>query len=146
MTLHNKPLTDFTLWELHEQQVILSATASDTKTRQAELQEELTRRLGAGLDTALGGNTGTARIALPDGLEAVRETKKEVEWDSPKLMAVAKTMAWERAAAIFKIEFSMSEMIYRGISAADPELAAQLITARTMTPKPGAVKIERKAA
>jgi hypothetical protein len=96
--------------------------------------QELARRYGDSAKQALtqaGKSHGTTTLPLQDGFAAKAEVKQTVKWDSDALMAVAQTLPWERVVALFSIKFSMSEMIYKGVSALSPELRAKIDAART---------------
>ena len=46
-------------------------------------------------------------------------------------MAIAKELPWDRVEAMFKIEFSMLESIYKGVAAFSPDMRQKIDEART---------------
>jgi len=118
------------------------------KARIAELQNEVTRRLGESAQRAYeqaGKESGALSLELQDGLTAKMSIDKKIAWDSAKLMAIAQTMPWDRVEALFKIVFSVPENTYKGVAAADPELQKKLDDARTTTLSPVKITLERSA-
>lgn len=89
--------------------------------------------------------SGKLTVTAGDGIEFIGEKKKDVKWDSQKLMAIASTMAWPQAQALFKIEFSVPEKTYGGLAGSNPDLKAKIDEARTVDYKLG-VKVEKVAA
>lgn len=138
----DEALASATLPELHHllserEKALLSA-----KFNVGAVVEEISRRLGDSCKAAFDQAEkvhGTVNLPLQNGLTAKCEITKKVEWDSDKLMDVAKTMPWDRVVKLFKIAFSVPEKIYDGIDAVDPELRKKLDEARTV--KYGAPKI-----
>lgn len=126
------------LGALLTEQALITAAELDTKLRKAALREELSRRFAASGIQALAQQNkehGTTTLELQDRFKVKVERKQEVKWDSAALMAVAQTLPWERVRQLFKIDFSMSETIYKGIAAAAPELREKIDAARTTTLK-----------
>jgi len=110
------------------------AEATTVKGRLDDLNAEVAKRLGESIKKALaddGKEHGTANLSLQDGITAKGVVDKKVEWDSAKLLAIAQTMPWNRAVAVFKIVFSVPEKIYAGIKAVDPDLLKLIDAART---------------
>lgn len=97
--------------------------------------DEIARRLMPSAKAAFeqaGKTDGTITLPLQGGLTAKVEVRKTVKWDTDELMKLAKTMPWERASSLFKIDFSMGETAYKGVKLADPALAAEIDRARTV--------------
>lgn len=120
--------------QLFAEQAVRTAALLAAKTGADEVKAELTRRFAASAKEALtqkGKTHGSITMPLQDGYSAKADAKQTVKWDSDALMAIAQTLPWDRVKALFKIDFSMSETIYKGIEAAAPELAARVEEART---------------
>lgn len=129
-------ITKATLPELLAEQEAAVAAATAAKARTANVKAELQRRYSASATMALGQagkDHGTVSLPLQDGFKVKADVKQTVKWDSGKLMAIAQTLPWERVEALFKIEFSMPEKIYAGVSALSPDLRAKIDEARTTT-------------
>jgi hypothetical protein len=127
-------LTAATLPTLYQWQTAAAAMLAQAQAGVTAIHAELQRRLAESAKRSLdqlGKSHGSVTLELQDGFSAKTETKQTVTWDSEKLQAIAKTLPWERAVAIFGIKFSVSETIYKGISASDPALGARLDDART---------------
>lgn len=106
------------------------------KGRALRLAQELTARFGASAKQALaeaGKSHGSITLAMQDGFAVKADAKQTVKWDSDKLQAVAQTLPWERVIALFGINFTMSETIYKGVAALSPDLRAKIDDARTTT-------------
>lgn len=117
-------------------QKLTETKAVEVKAQAAEVAAEISRRFADSAKQSLtqaGKEHGTITLPLQDGFIVKGKVDKKVEWDSAKLQAVAQTLPWERVAAMFKIEFSMPEAIYKGIAAFSPEMRAQIDAARTTT-------------
>lgn len=124
------------LSKIHELTEQANADAASAKARLAAIKNELGRRFGESVKQALdqqGKEHGTVTLPMQDGFTLKGERKQTVKWDSAKLMGIAQTLPWERVQQLFKIEFSMSETIYKGIGAAAPELRERIDAARTTT-------------
>lgn len=127
------------------------AAAFDTaaaKGRTLRVSQELQSRFAASAKAALGqaGKThGSTTLPLQDGFIVKADTKQTVKWDSDALQAIAQTLPWERVAALFNIKFSMSETIYKGVSALSPDLRAKIDAARTTVIGEPAITLTRSA-
>lgn len=140
------PIENVSLNALLALQTLALSNLASAKAQVAEVAGELQRRFADSAKTALkeaDKTHGTTSLPLQDGLVAKAEVKKEVKWDSAKLQAVAQTLPWERVAAIFKIEFSVSETIYKGIAAAAPDLQTKIDEARTVIFKEPAIALAK---
>lgn len=120
---------------------------------QADLvQKEIERRTQTAVESAFlaaGKQHGTVSVALGSGFIAKADIAKTVKYDSEKLEALAKTMPYDQARAMFKIKFEVSEKLYDGIKVTNPTLARQVDDARTVTygkPKIALVREETAAA
>jgi hypothetical protein len=104
---------------------------------------EVSRRFAIRAESALKGlgkwDGGSTQLAIEDGCVIKASRSKTTSYDSDALMKVASTMAWDRAQAIFTIRFGVSETIYKGLKAADPDLASRVEAARTV--KTGDLKL-----
>lgn len=141
-------LTKKTLPELFAFQQNTNDCIAALKVDAAALQLELQRRFAGSVGQALqqkGKEHGSVTLPMQDRLRLKAEVKQEVKWDSAGLMAVAQTLPWERVRQIFKIDFSVSETIYKGIEAAAPELREKIDAARTTSLKPAKIIIEKEA-
>lgn len=145
------PIEEVPLDVLRAMQLAAAARMDSAKADIAGIQAEISRRLGESVKRAFeqaGKEHGTLTLPLQDGLTAKCDISKKVDWDSAALMAVAQTMPWDRVNAIFKIRFEVSETVYKGIEAADPDLKGRIDKARTVTfgtPKIALAKAETGA-
>ncbi len=140
-------MTKLSLGDLRRLQDDFEKTAAEAKRCVGSVKEELARRYGESGKHALaqaGKDHGSTQLALQDGFFAKVDVKQEVKWDSAKLMAIAQTLPWERVQALFKIDFSMSETIYKGVGAAAPDPAERIEEARTTILKPPVVALIKK--
>lgn len=127
-------LATATLDQLLVEQDAAALDTSAAKGRTLRVKQEIASRFAESAKRTLtekGKSHGSVTIPLQDGFEVKGDAKQTVKWDSAKLQAVAQTLPWERVIALFKIDFSMSETIYKGIAALSPELRAQIDAART---------------
>lgn len=125
-----------TLAELLAEQDAIALASAATKGRALRLGQELQRRFSDSVKQSLVQSNkthGSVTLPMQDGFALKADTKQTVKWDSPALQAVAQELPWERVAALFKIAFSMSETIYKGVAALSPELRAKIDAARTTT-------------
>lgn len=137
------------LSELLQLQDGYASSIATFKGRADAVKAELQRRYAASAMQALqqkGKAYGSGKLPLQDRMAVKYDAKQEVKWDSAALQAIAQTLPWERVQALFKIEFSMSETIYKGIAAAAPELRGKIDAARTTTIKPPAVTLVKEEA
>ncbi|WPZ36749.1 hypothetical protein T8K17_11445 [Thalassobaculum sp. OXR-137] len=140
-------LDNYSLADLDGELKLIEAGEKLNKTRKAEIQDELERRLGAQLDAALAADnkdTGTATVILPGGGTAKRTIKKDVKYDGAALISIASTMPWETASLLFKITATLPEANYAGL-VSNPDLKAKIDAARTVTPKAEAIKLDLPA-
>lgn len=123
-----------------------SGVKSLTDKRNA-VRAELVRRFGQSAVQSLAQKDkthGSVTLDLQDRFRIKGDVKQEVKWDSAALMAIAKTLPWERVTQLFKIDFSMSETVYKGIAAAAPELRERIDAARTTKIKEPSLRIEQE--
>jgi hypothetical protein len=129
--------------QLAEELALVDAANKANKVFASEVQAEIERRFAATIAARVAEaavDTGTFSIGLlGDGI-AKREIKKEVKYDSAKLLGVMSEMSWDQIKALFKIEVSVPEKVYGGL-AANPELKAKIDAARTVTPRPQPIKL-----
>lgn len=121
------------LFELQEKAI---ANLTSAKVEVTNVVTEVARRFAGSISQALtqaDKTHGTVSLQLQDGYSVKGDIKQKVDWDSDILMALAQTMPWDRVEKIFKIKFSMSETIYKGLAAASPETVAAVDKARTVT-------------
>jgi hypothetical protein len=126
------------LSELLQAQTWYDDGAKLMKERLGEVKAELARRFGESARQALaqqGKEHGSGKLELQDRFAVKFDVKRTVKWDSDKLFAVAQTLPWERVQKLFKIDFSMSETVYKGIEALAPDLCKQIDDARTTETK-----------
>lgn len=127
-------LQSLPLAALFTEQALATANLANAKVRVEEVKAELARRYSAsGMEALkqLGKEHGTVTLPLQDGLKVKVERKQTVKWDSSALFGIARTLPWERVEALFKFDVSMSETIYKGVSAIAPELRQRIDDART---------------
>lgn len=125
-------LPSATLGELLELQTGYAEGVASLKRNLDAVKAELARRYASSAKQALDQQDkthGTVTLGLQDGFAAKCDVKQSVKWDSAKLMGIAQSMPWDAASALFKIEFSMAEAVYKNV--ADPALKAKLDAART---------------
>lgn len=135
-----------TLDELRAMQASAEVDIANAKARIAMVGDALSARFTAAAKaqlTAKGKEHGSVTIDLPDGFKLKADAKQTVKWDSDALQEIASTLPWDRVAALFNIKFSMSETIYKGVSALSPELRQKIDAARTTETKPFAFKLEK---
>ncbi len=128
------PIENVTLTTLLAMQDIAADRMAKAKESVALVKAELDRRFGASAKNLLieqGKSHGIVNLACQDGIVAKADTKMTVKWDSDKLQAIAQTMPWDRVKSLFKISFSMTETIYKGVEAVAPDLRAKIDEART---------------
>lgn len=115
----------------------------EVKGQLAWLEDQISTRK---LDTAQkvfeanGKEFGEITFVDANGLKykAVREQK--IKWDNAALQKIAAGMDWKSAQRVFKIEFGLSETIYKSLRATgNAELNDALAAARTTIP--GALKV-----
>jgi hypothetical protein len=141
-------LTKLSLPELLHEQSIAAAAALGAKLHGAVIKDEVSRRFLASAQQSLiqqGKEYGTANLELQGGFKVKAELRQKVKWDSDKLMAVARDLPFERVAALFKIEFSMSETAYKGVAMLSPELRAKIDEARTTSPDTPKLTLTKEA-
>lgn len=119
---------------LYSMQAEFAKQVADARSRLGAVTAELFTRFAASVKATLdqaGKTHGSATLPLQDGFALKTDTKQTVKWDSAQLQAIATTLPWERVVALFKIDFSMSETIYKGVAALSPELREKIDAART---------------
>ena len=87
---------------------------------------------------------GKIRVPLADGFEAVGDISKSVSWDQDKLKALAATMDWPTIQHFFKITFSVSETIFKGLPPGDPR-KQPMTDARTVKYGDPKISLEKKS-
>lgn len=138
----NSALERLSVMQLYDRQQMAITRAALAKEAVDEIKAEMARRFGESAKAAFDQANkayGTQRLALQGGIEAKVDIDKKVEWDSEKLLEIAQALPWDRVRALFKIDFSMSETIYKGVAAVAPDLQDKIDLARTV--KYGAPKI-----
>jgi hypothetical protein len=128
------PIENVSLPMLIGMQTKAAAALAVAKEGAASVAAEINRRYAESAKHALseaGKSHGSVTLPLQDGIVVKGDVKQTVKWDSAKLMEIAQTMPWDRVAAMFKIEFSMPEAIYKGVGALSPELQKKIDAART---------------
>lgn len=123
---------------LNEQRVELAA-ANDLIE---ELTAEIQRRHAAAVEQAYvakGEQSGKVTVDLPGGLQAVATRTKRVEWDQPKLFAVAEAMDPQEAHHWFDFKVGMSEKKYDALPATHKQHA---LVQEARVVKYGPLKIE----
>jgi hypothetical protein len=123
------PLDNHSVTELLLRRNEESAVIEMARRRIAAVNDEIERRyknVMADNLVALGKDHGTLNQTLEGGAVEVKFVRsKKVKWDGAKLMSIASTLPWDRASAIFKIDFSMPEKIYSALAGVDPDLKAK---------------------
>lgn len=127
-----KTAADMSVAELRELVATHNATIDAAKGELEVLQQELRHRYEDKLAQhlrSLEKNHGQMTFE-EDGVKLTAEVKATVKWDSQKLEDIAKTMPWQDAQRLFKIEFSVPEKNYAAVR--DEKLLDKLIDARTV--------------
>lgn len=141
-------LSTLPIADLFAEQTIAVEHIAAAKARTDSIKAELARRFAESAKQALdqaGKSHGSISLPLQDGFTAKTDTKQKVDWDSDALQAVAATLPWERVVALFKIKFTMSETIYKGVAALSPELREKIDAARTTTIAEPVVTLTKEA-
>lgn len=141
------PIEQVSLDTLFALQTAATDRLERAKAAQSIVVTEITRRFSDSAKEALrqaGKSHGSISLPLQDGMSAKADVRQTVDWDSDKLMEIAKTMPWDRVVAMFKIKFSMSETIYKGIAAASPDIRKAIDDARTVKFSDPSVKLVRE--
>lgn len=140
-----RPYAAFTLPQIETEQTKLKSEADAVKIRQGQLGDELALRFKAQLDAAATATgKATSHVADPaTGIKASRTNGKKVDWDNEKMIGIAATMTWEKVRRLFKVTIEMSETIYKGVVATDPELHKLLDTARTVEVTDGKITLKK---
>ena len=141
-------LTRLTLPALHTAQITASTALDAAKAEVARIKTEVSTRLASSAAAAFiqaDKTHGTMSLPLQDGLTAKIDIKQTVKWDSAKLLALAQALEWDRVTALFKIELSIPEAIYKGVAALSPELRTKIDAARTTTYAPAAITLTKEA-
>lgn len=90
---------------------------------------------------ALTGKThGTVTADVGD-FKIKGDISKTVSYDTAKLLPIASKMSYEEATKTFKIEFSVAEKVYKGLT---PELRAEIDKARTTKYAPLKITLVKK--
>lgn len=137
-----RPLSNYSLAQLHEELTAMDEAVAAAKVRKAVVVDELEARFRLAIDAGyvlVGKVSGTLKLPSGDaGFRLGCEIEKDVKWDSKKLLAAAGGMPWAQFTAIFKLTLEIPAKIWAGLEAGNPELAAKLKDARTVkyTPKP----------
>lgn len=132
-----RELADYPLAELYKEREALDLVLADFKARANAVDGEIGTRTAEAVKAIVAASGKThgvinAPLLMCNSLTAKVDISKKVDWDTGKLMAIAQTLPWDRVKAIFKIDFSVSETIYKGLEAAAPELFKQIEAARTV--------------
>lgn len=88
---------------------------------------------------------GKVAVDLPGGLKLSASVSKRVDWDSDKLLAVAKNMPWADVQHYFKFDLGVSENIYKSLPPSS-EFKAKLDDARAVKLGDMKITLERKDA
>lgn len=128
-------LTKLPLAALKAEQDAAADGLQAAKARVAGVASELARRYGDSAKAALqqaSKTHGSFTLPLQDGLTAKGDVKQSVSWDSEKLMEIASSLPWERVRELFNVKFSMTETVYKGVGALNPEFRDKIDDARTV--------------
>jgi len=112
----------------------------------ANVDDVLDRRYhdeGAAALKATGKLKGTKTYTTSDGFIAKADRTETVKWDGAKLAQTASKMDWPTVQKVFKITFSVTETVYKGII--DDELKRSLDNARTTEMKALRVTVSEAA-
>lgn len=142
------PIENVSIASLLVMQTMAKDATEKAKAATTAVATEIARRYADSVFHSLNQSQkshGTVSLPLQDGITLKGEIKRTVKWDSEKLQAVAQTLPWERVAAIFKIEFSVPEAIYKGIAALSPELRNKIDAARTTKLAPATASLVKDA-
>lgn len=140
-------LTSLSVAELYELQEAAARELAEAKAQQVRVANAIGTKHGVVVQAAydrVGKQHGTVRIPLVDGIEAVGSATKKVDWDQPKLRALASAMTWEQVNHFFTIKFGVPESVYGGLPPDDVR-KAQFDAARTVTYGAPKIVLEKKA-
>lgn len=116
---------------LFSDRALIEASIAECKARLAETNQAIAQRFADQIAPAFdreGKQGGTVRIAM--GSKSYRvEIDKTVKWDSDECQRIAGSIPFELAMEVFKIEYSVTETIFKTV---DDELRAKLMKARTV--------------
>lgn len=115
---------------------------SKLKVENTEISNEIARRLHNEIEVAFTEKkkmSGQVTIKADD-IKIEAEIKKDVKWDSNKLLAVTAQMPFDKVSRMFKVELSMTESMYSALEAADEELFKRVTEARTVKFSPVTIK------
>lgn len=130
------------LTTLYEQREAAAQKIAQVRTHLAQVDAQITALVSPkalSVYDLTGKQFGKVRVEVGDGLTAEADISKKVEWDSTKLMEVAKSLPWETVQETFKIKFEVPERTYNALP---DELKTMVDLARTV--KYGAPKITLK--
>jgi hypothetical protein len=127
-------IQELALSQLYVEKVVATDAAARAREMLGAIKGELARRFAA----LANGAPGTKRTD-EDGFRITCDEKKEVTWQSDRLLALAMSMPLDEALSIFKIEVSVPERTYQNLPA---DLRARIDNARTVEIKPPSFNIE----
>lgn len=116
---------------LFSDRALIEASIAECKARLAETNQAIATRFHDQIANAYqreGKQGGVVRISL-DGKSYRVDTDKTVKWDSDECQRIAGSIPFEVAVEVFKIEYSVTETIFKAV---DDELRAKLMKARTV--------------
>lgn len=132
--------------QLYEMQEALAGAQAIMAAKARAIKAELARRFAGPAKEEYarkGKSYGALSLPAGDGLIAKAETKQTVDWDSPKLEALAGEMRWEDARHYFDVTFSMKEATYKALPP-DSNLKKRIDAARTTKLSDLSVKLVKK--
>lgn len=133
-----------TLTQLYEQREAVAAAVAAARSDLAHIDAQIDALVAPKALTVYdltGKQFGKVRVEVGDGLVAEADISKKVEWDSDKLMEIAKSLPWETVQETFKIKFEVPERTYNALP---DELKTMVDMARAVkygTPK---ITLKRK--
>jgi len=108
-------LSDYTIDELAADIASIEAVIAEQTGWLADRNAELANRFSGALSNKLNKNTALSGSLEVDGHKIKGSISKSVKWDSDKLQRMASIMGWDEIQHYFKITFSMSETVFKGM-------------------------------
>lgn len=138
----DRPYKDWLLADMHREQEEQIAVAKMAKLALTDIQDELRARYGSFAASDFMTEAGTKKYCPTNAPFNVKaEAKKEVTWDSDRLLTLALSMPREQAANVFDFDVSIKERTYAKLTGATRAAAE---AARTVEIKPAKFTIEKK--
>lgn len=108
---HNRSLEDLNQVKVGLLMALKTATAEIS-----EIDAEYHRRFSSGLgEKLIAESKQSTTMEIEGGFKAKGSISKSIKWDGDILQTIAVAMNWEEIQHYFKIDFSMSEAIFKAL-------------------------------